>query len=280
MDVSGWHWKKQSQTLVSLSCEAGKSVNEIAQSLPAGVYTTIRMYPGGKALCLQSHISRLDESARLCLKPFRLSETELRNILRVANKPQPDSNEIKIRIHVDLTKAPGDLYVFSEPLIRPTREEQAHGAQVLTQSMHRENPRAKATVFITTAEAIRKQIPLGINEILMVGEGGEILEGLSSNFFAIRNQMVWTAGEGVLMGITRDLVLQAISSLGIPLELQAFSIDHRDELQEAFITSTSRGVLPIMTIDQANVGQKCPGDISIKIQGEFERLVKEKLEPI
>jgi branched-subunit amino acid aminotransferase/4-amino-4-deoxychorismate lyase len=114
---------------------------------------------------------------------------------------------------------------------------------------------------------------------MMTGEGG-ILEGLSSNFFAIRGNEVWTANEGVLAGITREITLKSIVSLGIPIKFLAYPIGQMKFLDEAFITSTSRGILSLREIDHTNIGTVCPGKTTIRIRNDFERRVNEEIEEI
>jgi len=72
-----------------------------------------------------------------------------------------------------------------------------------------------------------------------------VLEGLSSNFFSVLDGVIYTAGAGVLLGSVRNVVISVCQQHGIPLKLEAPRIADRCRWQGAFITSTSRLVLPV-----------------------------------
>jgi len=265
--------------LVSKVNTGYSSLNDAQQSLPEGVYTTFRTYRSTCAVRLSDHFRRLEESAALLGKPIDLDEDRTRRILTglVRDVNHPDS---RVRISIDLTQVRGELYVMIEPLVTPSVDEYEQGVAVVTRSMHRENPKAKSTLFIHKAEEAKSIMRGGVNEILMVSEEGNVLEGLSSNFFAILGGSVWTAQEGVLFGVTRSMVLDVINDLQIACTLEALTARDLDNLEEAFITSASRGVLPVVKVDDILVGSGKPGIVTQKIRAGFERLIEEIMEPI
>ena len=89
------------------------------------------------------------------------------------------------------------------------------GVKVRTHSLHRENPKAKSTEFVGQADKVRANIGPDVNEIVMVGPDGRMLEGLSSNFFAIKDGVIWTEDEAVLPGLTRKVVLGLIRDMDL-----------------------------------------------------------------
>jgi branched-chain amino acid aminotransferase len=155
--------------------------------------------------------------------------------------------------------------------------------------MHRDNPRAKLTQFIATAAAYRAQLEAGVNEMLMIGEDGSILEGLSSNFFGVVGGVLRSANEGVLNGITRSVVLDLAKAAGIPVELRGVRYQDWPTLDECFITSASRGVLPVIQIDEhviaplrgrRSAGPGQPGPITRRLVQEFTAWVQKELDEI
>ena len=74
---------------------------------------------------------------------------------------------------------------------------------------------------------------------------GAVLEGTQTNFYAVRGGVVYTAEEGVLPGTVRSLVLDVCRDAGIDAVLEAPSVAELGEWEGAFITSTSRFVMPI-----------------------------------
>lgn len=256
------------------------SLDEASRLLPAGVYTTFRTYQKVFVLHLRDHFDRLENSARLIGTQIQLDSDRIRVELRKMLSQFP-ANEARVRISIDLTIAVGEIYLILEDLHIPSLEEYHFGVAVVTRKMHRENPMAKVTSFITEASEIRKanrQLP--INETLMVLDDGTILEGISSNFFAVRNEAIYTAGEGILTGITRKTVIDIAESLGIPVNLHAIKVGDINNYSEAFITSASRAILPVTRINDRLVGNGQVGKITQALQIAFQQNLDAVLEEI
>ena len=116
------------------------------------------------------------------------------------------------------------------------------------------------------------ELPPGIEEALLLSEDGVILEGLSSNFFAVLDGALRTAEERVLPGITRALVLDAAQPI-TPVVRRAVGRDELRRVQEAFITSASRGILPVVRIDGAPIGDGRVGGVTRAVTDAFAALV-------
>lgn len=276
-------WKLQlSETIFSpTEIDVAKitSLDEISLMLPESVYTTFRTYNSNKVLHLHGHFQRLRDSAKFAGKVIPINEDRIRRILRIAINDS-DSTECRIRLAITLVDEPM-LYVGIEPLLLLPNELYVNGAQAITvRDTHRENPRAKLTNFIKQSRQLRKDLPRGINEALMVNEAGEILEGLSSNYFAIRNGVVYTASSGILEGITRTIVCEEIQKIGADLKLQPVHISEIGSLDETFITSTSRAVLPIVKIDNNVIGDGNPGLVTRLISEKYSQRVMRELDEI
>eukprot|EP00041_Stephanoeca_diplocostata_P007230 m.101101 g.101101 ORF g.101101 m.101101 type:complete len:406 (-) comp16793_c0_seq1:1169-2386(-) len=112
----------------------------------------------------------------------------------------------------------------------------------------RDNAQAKNSQWVTDRVALEKKRAADVDEILLESADGKILEGSQSNFFAVFDGKVFTAGEGVLAGTVRDVVFDVCEDLGIPVHLVAPNRASCATWSCAFITSTSRLVLPIDVI--------------------------------
>jgi len=181
---------------------------------------------------------------------------------------------------IDLQGQVGRVYVLAAVLEIPSLEDYQQGVMVITTPLQRSNPKAKLTGSIRRAEQVRSQMSPGMHEALMLGEDGRILEGLSSNFFAVKSGEAWTAEEGVLSGITRALVLQEIKRAGIPLRLSPVTIDELPFLDETFITSSSRAVLPVRQVDGLVIGGGSPGPLTQRIARLYHERISIELDPI
>ena len=245
--------------------------------LPPGVYTTFRTFNGDKILSLNDQANRLEQSAGLVGCPLLIHINLLREMLRKVLSSYP-SQEKRVRISIDLKT--GAFYILIESLQIPGKNEYGRGVRVLTVRHQRQNPKAKLTQFIEIADTIRKEYPGDLNDLLMVDDDGFILEGLNSNFFAVRNAEVFTAGENVLSGITRETVLKVIRQLGIPMRLSPIHIHDLEKIDEAFLTSASRSVLPIAQIDQTRIKVPVPGPITLSIRDAYWKYVQSRLESL
>lgn len=256
------------------------SVNDITRSLPSGAYTTFRTYHGRKVLRISDHVERLENTGRLIGRTICIDESHFRASLREAMRRYPHNGEIRFRISVDLSERIGDMYVTIEKLQTPPIQAYQQGVDVLTCELEREVPKAKLTDFISKADNIRGKLPPGVHEVLIVNTQGQILEGLSSNFFAVLQGEIWTEEETVLSGITRTLVLECLQVMGHSVKFCAIGIDQVSDLDESFITSASRGVLPVRRIDQQEIGRVCPGELTREISRVYEMQIQSEVESI
>jgi branched-chain amino acid aminotransferase len=246
--------------------------------LPAGAYTTFRTFFENKALHLQQHLSRLKETASLTNIPIELEENQTRTAIRRTIQGIPGDK--RIRLTLDLVDHPGTLYIQTEPLRIPSPDGYRRGVRTVTRVLQRENPKAKLTRFISMAGDVRQELPIGIHEALMLDPQGHILEGLSSNFFAVIGNEIWTEEEKVLSGITRSIVLEEAKVEGIPVYLNSISLKDLPKVKEAFITSSSRAVLPVTQIDYQMVGNGAPGPITLQLLKRYQERIQREVEPI
>lgn len=256
------------------------SLDEVSQTIPQGVYTTFRTYQKTKALDLDSHFDRLETSAAILGKEITIERNQIRQTIRDYIDRSPES-EMRIRISVNLASINPEIYIFGEPLVLLVPDIYKRGTNVcLLQNIKREKPLAKSTSFILNASDQRKHLPEGVNEGLMVGSNGEILEGLSSNFFAIIDQKLWTASIGILEGITRNIALRCAVLLDIKSVMQGVNVRDLNSCEEAFITSASRGILPVVKIDEVIIGKGQPGPKTRSISQKFDEIIQEEIQEI
>lgn len=248
--------------------------------LPAGAYTTLRTYQRWRVLHLEDHFRRLEESALLAGQPVQLDRPHLRQALRRAVQAYPAAEEVRLRLVLDLHQEPGTLYICVQALTLPPAQVYQNGVAAVTCTLQRNLPKAKLTDFIPQATQARQSLPPGANEALLVDEQGYILEGSSSNFFAVKEGTLYTAEQGVLDGITRRMVLRQIERLRLPLVKAPISRADLPRLSEAFITSASRGVLPVVRIDDQIIGDGRVGPLTKTLMQAYSAALEAELEPL
>jgi branched-chain amino acid aminotransferase len=250
-----------------------KTLDEMTRELPQGFYTTFSTLSNGeKVLGLRAHLQRLYIPAfELGLMPS-VDESTLR--LRIADLARMNLPK-ESRIRVILTKDKGVIYVGIQPFEALPDSVYRDGVHVITSSVSRSDPRIKGTDFIAKSAEQRKLVKGGVFEILLT-HNGNILEGMTSNFYAVRGKTLVTARSGVLLGVTRRVALRLARGEGMPIEYRSPKVG--EKFNEAFLTSSSRGVVPIVSIDQSPVGQGRVGKWTKKLMKAYQAYVESKSE--
>jgi branched-chain amino acid aminotransferase len=178
-----------------------------------------------------------------------------------------------------LTFAPPRLFASVEAFVPLPPSAYREGVACVTLSLHRDQPRVKDTGFIPTARGAYSELPPGVEEGLLLAADGSILEGLSSNFFGVLEGRLRTEDERALPGITRALTLEVARAR---LDLEARPVRRQDlpRLEEAFITSTSREVLPVVRIDGEPVADGHPGPRTRELIRDLAVLIRREAEPV
>lgn len=247
------------------------SLGAASSALPEGSYTTLRTYAGGRVLRLEQHVRRLQESLN-SQAPLPLAD--VRAALAQALE-RTGHRESRLR----LTFAPPRLLVSVEPFEPLPETLYREGVRCVTVALQRENPHAKHTGFIATAATAYSRLPRGVEEALMLAEDGAILEGLSSNFFAVKHGALHTEDERVLRGVTRAIVLEVAQAL-LPVRKQAVRAPQLAGVSECFLTSVSREILPVVKIDDRLIGDGKPGPSTRELIRRFALLVEQEARPL
>lgn len=118
----------------------------------------------------------------------------------------------------------------------------------------------------------------GCYEGVMV-RGEHVTEGTSSNFFVVKDEIIWTypATQLILKGITRTIVLEKLAKeLDMTILEKPFDINFIKGASEAFLSGTSTEIMPVTVIDGRMVGDGTVGPMTRKIQAAYTRLIDEE----
>lgn len=263
-------------TIVDLSPNAALTHAEAQLRTPEGAYTTFRTYDKYFVLNLAQHFDRLEETSRLTCKPVHLNRAAIQKTIVDVLNDVPTA-EARVRLSVDLSINPGELYLSTEEFSPIAKETYEKGVDTATTQIRRANPQAKLNRFLSQADALRRSEKKDVEEYLMLNENREILEGLSSNFFAIIDREIFTADEGVLSGTTRKFIIDVAHEAGIPVHYRPVSIFELRKIQEAFISSTSRSILPVRKIDKQVIGEGSVGPVTKQLMELFDTNLKKGL---
>jgi branched-chain amino acid aminotransferase len=134
----------------------------------------------------------------------------------------------------------------------------------LARQLKREQPLAKKADFVPQRRKVL-DLASGYYEYLLLGDDDRILEGTTSNFYVVCDGMLWTAGQGVLEGVARKVVLLVAGELGIRVNFEAVSLGDIGRLDEAALSSSSRALVPVISIAGQQVGDGQPGPLTARL---------------
>ena len=234
-----------------------------------GVYESVRVEQG-VAFHLDDHLQRLANSASL----IELTLPAPPEVIGTWVEPLLARNRVTrclLRI-VALGPTPGNgplctLWPQEPPDYPPSLYEQ--GVELITVEGVRYLPQVKSLNTLLNFLARRRARQQGAHEALL-RQGDMVTEGASSNFFVVQEGRLLTPPEElVLPGVTRKLVLRLAQEAGIPTEERRLYLSERAAWEEAFITSTSRKVLPVTRIDGQPVGNGQVGPLTRRLMDIF-----------
>jgi len=259
-----------------LPCRA-ESLAEAALSEPEGVYTVARTYHRDQVVLFDAHFDRLEDSARRAGTPIELNRERLRQALK-GLLDSAGFEETRLRLTVP-SATPQIVAVLMEPLPVLPEAYRLHGVKLVSVRFARSHPKIKSNRLESLRAQVRSQMPEGAYEGLITGPKGEILEGLSSNFYAVLDGELRTAEEHVLHGISRRIVLE-IAEHRLPVDLQPVTLADLPDASEAFMSSSSRGILPVIAVNDTIIGNGKPGPVTSELVQAYGAWVEDHLEPL
>lgn len=235
-----------------------------------GVYETVQV-AAGVAFHLHDHLNRLASSAR----QIDLELPAAPEAMAAWVPPLLAANGVEECLLKILAYGPDAGYkplCFLWPEAMPRYPDRLYtiGADAITVRAERTLPTAKTLCTLANFLARRQAQRAGVHEALLVDRAGCITEGSNSNFFVVREGVLLTApAASVLSGVTRDITLHLAREADIPVAERALPLAERDTWQEAFITSTSRHIMPLTRLDGRPIGQGQVGPLTRRLMALF-----------
>ena len=273
---------------LKLRGEAVVSVFDSGFMLGDGVWEGLRVHQG-KASFLDRHLDRLFEGAKAIAMDIGLSREDLsRRIYETldANKMQ-DGVHVRLMVTRGVRSTPyqdprvvvgGPTIVIIPEYKVPDPAVYEPGLKLFTVHVRRGDPavqdqkinsHSKLNCILASIQATQA----GADEALMLDPHGFVATCNSTHFFIVRNGEVWTSsGKYCLGGITRSLALEVARKAGIPAIEKDFSLTDVYGADEAFVTGTFAGIVPVREVDGRKL--ECCGPMVDQLQ----RLYAERME--
>jgi branched-chain amino acid aminotransferase len=256
-----------------------------------GVYETIRTYNRVPFL-FDKHVRRLRASAERLRLQVPFDDESLRRWIDDTIAAAGELQEAYIRVL--LTRGVGDLsydvkatpqpslIIIVKPFDEPPARVFDDGIKISLVSILRNhpgtvNPVIKANNLLNNALAMQEAHTRGGEEGLMCNYRGELSECAQANFFLVRGGAALTpkSEAGLLEGVTRAFVFDLGREIGVPVREEVLYPKDLDSAEEAFITSTTRGLSPVVRIDDRVLGSGRPGPITRQLLDRYRRRANE-----
>ena len=166
------------------------------------------------------------------------------------------------------------VVAYSRSFRFPDAQKKEHGIRVITTDDRRWHYcQVKSVNLLANAIAKKEAQRAGADEAIFM-DAGFVREGASSNFFAVKNGGIVThpLDERILPGVVRDRVIGLALGAKVRVDERPLREAELFDLDEAFITSTTQGVMPVTEIDGRVIGNSRRGEVTSELQRRFDEL--------
>ena len=268
--------------------EAKVSVFDSGFVLGDGVWEGLRVHDGGLPF-LDLHLDRLYEGAKAIALDIGLSRAALIEQLLTVLRANGMRDGVHIRLMVSrgvkatpyqdprVTIGPPTVVIIPE-YKQPLPKTVEQGIRLFTTHVRRAapdtlDPKLNCHSKLNDILACIQAANAGADEALMLDPHGFVATCNSTHFFIVRKGEVWTSsGKYCLGGITRGSVLRLCREEGIMAFEKDFSLTDVYGAEEAFVTGTFAGLVPVTEVDGRAIGPR--GPLVKHLQGLYMELVK------
>jgi D-alanine transaminase len=246
-----------------------------------GVYEVIPVY-SRRPFRLAEHLRRLGNSlASIRLDPPLAGAEWARIVERIVAAADFDDQSVYLQV----TRGPMDVrnhafpkvvtptvFVMTEPLVTPPAALREQGIAAVSAADNRWlRCDVKATSLLANCLLRQLAVDHGCAETVLFRDGF-LIEGAASNIFAVKDGVLLAPIKNHLMlpGITYDVVLELAAQHGLPVEVRDVLEDEARGADELWMTSSTKEVLPIVTLDDRPVGSGTPDPVFRKMYGWYQ----------
>ncbi len=266
-------WVNDDFTPLSQACV---NIEDRGFQFADGVYEVIACF-GGTFIDLDEHLERLWRSGHAINLTPHLSMEELAELIHETYRRNPYRDAM---LYVQFTRgvAPRShliskgmlptLVITSRQLPSITDEKLHQGATAITLNDFRwQRCDIKSISLLASVMGKQEAARLHVDEAFWLDEDGHVLEGCSTNCFAVMDGELLThpLGHRVLEGITRKMTIRLARKHGLSVCERPWKLDEQG-LSEVFMTSTTNAAMPVCQIDGNMIGDGRPGNISLSVR--------------
>lgn len=251
-----------------------------------GVFEGLRFY-NSRVFMLQEHLIRLQQSATaISLKlPFSLTEIQ-QAIEQLVEAYAHNSGYLRLvvtrgvgSLGIDPQKcAQASLFIIADKLsvVNTQQSIKLHIASTRRMPAECLDPKIKSLNYLNNILARIEANEAGMDEALMLNTQGFVSEGTVDNIFIIKDRQLLTpqVNDGLLKGITRDVILQLTRQLDLPTIETSLKVEDVMQADECFLTGTGAELLPVGQVNQ-HIFKPSKNSLFPVIQQAFKKMVEE-----
>lgn len=261
-------------------------------TLGDGVFETMRAR-GERIFRLEDHLDRLERGAGVLALSLAVDRAAMAAALRQTLRRSRLAEAI---VRLTVSRGPTDrrglwpppetspsLTVWVSPFAGPGEEKYRQGYHAIIASIRRNETsplsKIKSCNYLDNILARREAQEAGADEALLLNTQGQLAGGSACNLFVAWGQRLITPALacGTLPGITRAAVQALAEGLGIPLEEGTVSPEELGQSDEAFLTSTVMGLMPLTRLDGRLIGSGEPGELTQTLAATYQAALREEL---
>jgi branched-chain amino acid aminotransferase len=225
---------------------------------------------------LEEHVQRLENSARCIGLEINHTNSEICEIVRETVKRNPHHMESGIRIVYTggissdglNPEGRGILMVMVTPKLELPPGLYTDGTKIITVDVERFLPSAKSTCYLSAVHAVQEAKKQEAIEAVYVDRNNRILEGSTSNFFFFKKNRLVTSHLDILPGITRSVIIELAKDF-YGVETRDIDNSELHDMEEVFITASNKGVMPIVKVNDLQIGNGRVGEHTLRIMQLF-----------
>jgi branched-chain amino acid aminotransferase len=251
------------------------------------IYETLRTY-GQKPFLFSRHFERLRRSARAVFMDLPWSREQM--YAEVLRTVAAAGSSTEHRIRVTVTRGAGDVspdpascdasstIIFVTPLAALPQTVYDQGVEVIVSSFYRSRQLgdAKTGNLLRSVLALREAKAAGAFEAITLTSERKISDGITSNIYLVQDSTLLTpsAESGILEGITRGVILDLAKRSGLKVVESLLDLSEIEKSSELFLTSSTRGVVPIVRVSGKNIDTGQPGPVTRQLMRAYDQEVQ------
>ena len=275
--------------------QAVVSVFDSGFVLGDGVWEGIRLH-NGKLAFIDDHLERLYEGAKAIDLDIGMPPAALAAEILTTTRANGMTGGVHIRVMVTrgVKRTPyqdprmtvgGPTIVIIPEYKEPKPAVATRGIRLFTVHVRRgppdvQDPKWNSHSKLNCITACIQATKAGADEALMLDPDGFVATCNSTHFFIVRKGEVWTSsGDYCLLGITRARVLDLAARLGLPAHEKRFPLTQVYSADEAFVTGTFAGLVPVVEVDGRRIGDGAGGPVTRRLTDAYATLLEEVCPP-